>query len=82
MTLYEFNMLDTIDEKFQATQDYGIFIDSFVKQDIRYTTYAIDRFFVEVYYDRKTNSISDIQSFKHGSNLDKYAVGINFEDYY
>lgn len=77
MTLYEFNMLDDND-KYQTTWDKGVFIDSKVKKEERFVLYAIDMFFVEVRYDRATNTISDIKSFISGDILDKYVGSISF----
>lgn len=39
--------------------------------------YALDMFFVEVYYDAKQNVITKVQSFKTGHSLDKYS-NVNF----
>lgn len=77
MTLYEFNILDDND-KYQTTWDKGVFIDSKVRKEERYVLYAINMFFVEVRYDRTTNSISDIKSFISGHRLDKYVGSISF----
>ena len=72
MTLYEFNILDKND-KYQSTWDLGTYIDTALTKEFRINLYAINKFFVEVYYHPKTNKITNIQSFKHGHSLDKYA---------
>lgn len=53
MTLYEFNILDEND-KYQATWDLGTHIDTVVTKDLRINLYAINRFFVEVYYHNES----------------------------
>ena len=77
MTLYEFNMLDTND-KYQTTWDLGKHIDSLITDTYRINLYAINKFFVEVYYNPDTNKIEDIKSFKHGHRLDEYSGTIPF----
>lgn len=72
MTLYDFNKLD-LNGRMEAVNQYGIFLDNYIKEDTRINCYAINMFFVEVYYDSKSNKITDIQSFKTGHSLDKYS---------
>ena len=72
MTLYEFNLLED-NNKYQTTWDLGEHIDTLITKEYRINLYAIDKFFVEVYYNPKTNKIEDIQSFIHGHSLDKYS---------
>jgi len=50
MTLYEFNVLK-LNERMEAVNQYGTFLDNYVTKDIRINCYAIDKFFVEVVYD-------------------------------
>jgi len=73
MTLYEFNAL-TFEEKLTLVFDIGVFLDNYVSVKERINCYAIDKFFVEVYYDSKKNAIVDIQSFKCGDSLNKYST--------
>ena len=75
MTLYEFNIL-TIEEKQATIWDKGTFLDNYITQDIRINCYAIDKFFVEVVYDGKQNTITEVRSFKYGKELDKYTPKI------
>lgn len=77
MTLYEFNMFD-LKDKYQTTWDLGTHIDSAITDDFRINLYAINKFFVEVYYNPFSNRIVDIQSFIHGYSLEKYSGNINF----
>jgi len=76
MTLYEFNILDE-NNKYQTTWDLGNHIDTAFTNEHSINLYAIDKFFVEVYYDAKSNKIVDIKSFIHGHSLDKYSGNIN-----
>ena len=72
MTLYEFNRLE-LEERMEAVNQYGIYLDNYVTYDIRLNCYAIAKFFVEVVYDAEQNTITEIRSFKHGVMLDKYS---------
>ena len=58
MTLYEFNRLE-LNERMEAVNQYGAFLDNFITKDIRINCYAIDKFFVEVVYDAEHNTIAD-----------------------
>ena len=75
MTLYEFNRLE-LNERMEAVNQYGTFLDNYNTKDIKINCYAIDRFFVEVIYDAEHNTITEVRSFKYGDNLDKYAPKI------
>jgi len=57
----------------EAVNQYGIFIDNRVTKTERCNLYAIDMFFVEVVYDAKHNTITELRSFKTGHLLDKYS---------
>ena len=72
MTLYEFNRLE-LNERMEAVNQYGTFLDNYITQDIRINCYAIDKFFVEVVYDTEHNTITEVRSFKYGHSLDKYS---------
>ena len=50
MTLYEFNRLE-LNERMEAVNQYGTFLENYITKDIRINCYAIDKFFVEVVYD-------------------------------
>ena len=72
MTLYEFNLL-SFEDKQKTVWDIGIYLDNYVTKDIKINCYAIDRFFVEVFYDSETNKITKVTSFNHGKELNKYS---------
>ena len=71
MTLYEFNRLE-LNERMEAVNQYGTFLDNNITKDIKINCYAIDKFFVEVVYDSVHNTIIEIRSFKYGHSPDKY----------
>ena len=72
MTLYEFNALE-LNERMEAVNQYGTFLDNYVTKDTRLNCYTIDKFFVQVVYDGEQNVITEVRSFKSGHSLDKYA---------
>ncbi|QCX40126.1 hypothetical protein FF125_17355 [Aureibaculum algae] len=72
MTLYEFNMLE-LNNRMEAVNQYGTFLDNHISDTERCNLYAIDMFWVEVVYNIETNSLTDINSFKTGYLLDKYS---------
>ena len=72
MTLYEFNRLE-LNERMEAVNQCGTFLDNYITQDIKINCYAIDKFFVDVVYDAENNTITEVRSFKYGHSLDKYA---------
>lgn len=71
MTLYEFNSLEE-QSRFTYLWEFGVYLDSVIMESLRINLYAINMFFVEVHYDAKSNTIKDIQTFKHGHMIDKY----------
>jgi len=72
MTLYNFNKLG-LNERMEAVNQSGTFLDNHVTDTERCNIYAIDKFFVEVVYNPESNSITEIRSFKTGALLDKYS---------
>jgi hypothetical protein len=72
MTLYEFNRLE-LNERMEAVNQHGTFLDNHVTEAERCNLYAIDMFFVEVVYDPTHNTITELRSFKTGHLLDKYS---------
>ena len=72
MTIYEFNSF-SLEEKQTTIWKRGIFLDNYLAKNIRINCYAIDKFFVEVHYSAKQNTITDVTAFKSGHNLDKYS---------
>ena len=71
MNLYDFTRLSE-EEQFNTTWDIGIMVDQFIKDGIAINLYAINEFFVEVYYDQSNNKILYKKHFKQGEFLDKY----------
>ena len=57
----------------EVVNQYGIYLDNYVTEDIRINCYTIDKFFVEVVYNAEYNTITEVRSFKYGHSLDKYA---------
>ena len=52
MTLYEFKVL-TLEEKQAVVWDKGVFLDNHITTKEKCNCYAIDKFFVEVVYNRE-----------------------------
>ena len=73
MTLYEFNALE-LNERMEAVNQYGTFLDNHITEKEKCNCYAIDKFFVEVVYNSEHNTITEIRSFKSGHSLDKYSA--------
>jgi hypothetical protein len=71
MNLYEFSRLSE-EEQYNTTWAFGVLVDQFVKDNIAINLYALNEFFIEVYYDQTTNKILQKKTFKQGDLLDKY----------
>ncbi len=71
MKLYEFSRL-TEEEQYNAVWDIGTLVDQYFQDNVVMNLYAINEFFVEVYYDSASNKILYKKHFKHGELLDKY----------
>jgi len=71
MGLYDFNILD-ITEKTKAVWNKGTYLDHRKESGYDINLYALDMFFVEVWYNPATNAIEDIHSFKTLRKLDAY----------
>ena len=67
MTLYEFKMLDRI-QQYEVTFKHGTFIGYHLEIEKRFALYLIDKFFVEIEYDIECNKIINIQSFVEEKN--------------
>jgi len=76
MNLYDFTRLSE-EEQYNTTWDIGVMVDQFIKDGIAINLYAINEFFVEVYYDQSNNKILYKKHFKQGELLDKYLNRIN-----
>jgi len=71
MKLYEFCRLNEV-EQYNTVWNIGALVDQYFRDCIVINLYAINEFFVEVYYDRDTNKILYKKHFKQGELLDKY----------
>lgn len=76
MNLYEFTKLSE-EQQYNTTWAIGTLVDQFIKDGIAINLYAINEFFVEVYYDQSNNKILYKKHFKQGELLDKYLNRIN-----
>jgi hypothetical protein len=76
MKLYDYIILPD-EEQFNAVWNNGNHIDTFIDANIKINLYAINDFFVEIYYDAALNKIIDKKHFKHGELLDKYINRLN-----
>jgi hypothetical protein len=71
LTLYDFNGMD---EKAQAEAVFteGIFVDDREEAGLKVQLYRLDSFYVEVFYDPKTNAITRYRFFKSPGQLAPY----------
>lgn len=58
--------------QYQIVWEIGKHIETLYHEGSTYLLYAINDFFVEVEYDRRTNKIRGKNQFKGGDILDKY----------
>jgi hypothetical protein len=66
-----------LNERMEAVNQHGTFLDNHVSKTERCNLYAIDKFFVEVVYNPKFNTITEVKSFKTGHLLDKYSIDLS-----
>ena len=71
MKLFEFLKLSE-EEQYNATWRKGAYVDLYLKDNIAIELYAINTFYVEIYYDRSTTQRLYKKTFKQGELLDKY----------
>ncbi len=76
MTLYKYLILSD-EEQYTTLWEIGVLVDQFIKDNIAINLYAINEFYVEVYYDQSANKILYKKTFKQGDLLDKYLKRIN-----
>ena len=76
MKLYDYIKLPE-EEQFNAVWNNGTHVDTFIDGNIKINLYAINNFFVEIYYNAVLNNIVDKKHFKQGELLDKYLNRIN-----
>ncbi|WP_417885053.1 hypothetical protein [Zunongwangia sp.] len=72
MTLYEFKLLPE-QEQYRTLFNQGEFITYRLESKARFALYALEKFFVEVEYDPKSNKIVNKVSFVSGKKLDLYS---------
>ncbi len=73
MTLEAFNSLSDFDQ-YDIIYNEGTFIDAIIEGSDRYVLYAVDTFFVELYYKSLPNKVVGKRAFVEGKLLDKYTV--------
>lgn len=72
ITFDQFLSLPTY-EKFDVIFIKGDFLDARTEKKRLVVLYAIEQFFVELYYDPGSNKIIKVKSFEAGENLNKYS---------
>ena len=72
MALYEYKTLSK-DDPYDTVFSKGKFLDIVIEGNYKFVLYAIDKFFVEVIWDRAEDEIIGIGQFKEGDSLDKYS---------
>ncbi|PKD17655.1 hypothetical protein APR41_05455 [Salegentibacter salinarum] len=72
MTLYEFKLL-LDEEQYRLLFNKGDFLTYRLEPNSRFALYALEKFFVEVEYNRKNNKIVNKVSFVSGEKLDIYS---------
>lgn len=75
MALYEFNKLDTT-SKANAVWD-GVIIGDREEDSYRILLYALDSFYIEVFYEKSKNEIVRFRSFSTTTLLEPYLNKIN-----
>ena len=71
MKLSEYKMLKD-PEQYRILWNDGVLIDGYLELDVRKLLFAIDNFYVELWYHVITNKVLWKLSFKQGKLLDKY----------
>ncbi len=70
--LYEFKLLPE-QEQYRTLFNQGEFITYRLEPNARFALYALEKFFVEVEYNAKSNKIVNKVSFVSGNKLDLYS---------
>ena len=71
MKLYEYKKLED-QEQYRILWNDGVLIDGCIEADVKKLLYAIDNFYVELWYHVITNKVLWKLSFKQGRLLEKY----------
>jgi hypothetical protein len=78
MKLFDFLKLSE-EEQYIATWKKGAYVDLYLKDNIAIELYAINTFYVEIYYERNTTELLYKKMFKQGDLLDKYMDRIHLK---
>jgi hypothetical protein len=81
MKLFEFLKLSD-EEQYDATWEKGARVDLYFKDNIAIELYAINTFYVEIYYERNTTELIYKKTFKQGELLNKYLDRIHLKTNY
>ena len=76
--LYEFNILPD-DEKAQMVWDDGTFLTNKADEEKAVNLYSLSNFYVEIWYDKPHNRITNIRSFLSTSQLSPYLDDIDLD---
>jgi hypothetical protein len=79
MDLYEFIALD-LNKKADTVWDYATYLTYRPCSTGRVSLYALEDFYIEVYYNQDHNCIEDIRSFKCANCLDPYLYFMDLDD--
>lgn len=71
MKLYEYKQLED-QEQYRILWSDGVLIDGCIEAEVKKLLYAIDNFYVELWYHVITNKVLWKLSFKQGKLLEKY----------
>ncbi len=71
-TLYQFKLLSD-QEQYDLVFNKGQFLTYRLKLNSRFALYALNKFFVEIEYDVRSNKIVNKVSFISGEKLDLYS---------
>lgn len=78
MTLYNFNALPD-NEQMQCWMQQGHYLMTRYVERFAVNLYAVDNFFVEVWYDPEPNRVDHLRSFSSVKALDDYLPHIRVE---
>jgi hypothetical protein len=81
MKLFEFLKLSD-EEQYDVTWNKATYVDLYLKDNIAIELYAINTFYVEIYYERNTTERLYKKMFKQGELLDKYLDRIQLQTNY
>jgi hypothetical protein len=81
MKLFEFLKLSD-EEQYDVTWNKATYVDLYLKDNIVIELYAINTFYVDIYYERNTTERLYKKMFKQGELLDKYLDRIQLQTNY